>query len=178
MDSETGSPQLGIPQLNRKVPQFLSWIAKRDGAVDEEAKSIDDAFRKGISRTELKLFRVRQGYSTASSDVMEDMYRAFGATDIYQEMGKLTFDEFKQQKQSLTKGKESRWSSLLLHTSDDRMLKVAVEYFDVAILTLESFVSVDFEDTLVLKYFGALAEVMKVRSVDVVPAAIYHTFLS
>ncbi|KAJ6440239.1 High-affinity glucose transporter [Purpureocillium lavendulum] len=155
------SPQLGIPQLNRKVPQFLSWIAKRDGAVDEEAKSIDDAFRKGISRTELKLFRVRQGYSTASSDVMEDMYRAFGATDIYQEMGKLTFDEFKQQKQSLTKGKESRWSSLLLHTSDDRMLKVAVEYFDVAILTLESFVSVDFEDTLVLKYFGALAEVMK-----------------
>jgi hypothetical protein len=49
------------------------------------------------------------------------------------------------------------------------MLRVTEEYFKVAILTLESFVSVDFEVALILRYFGNLAKVIKVKPAVTVP---------
>lgn len=97
-----------------------------------------------------------------SDELMESLTSAFGIADFYDETANLDYEEFRYLRASFQKGKLLRGSSSMSDLSDDLTLKLADEYLDVALLTLESFISIEFSSKLTQKFFGALADIMKV----------------
>ncbi|KAI1073921.1 hypothetical protein F5B20DRAFT_574473 [Whalleya microplaca] len=92
---------------------------------------------------------------------MEEFYQTFDSTDFYRETNALEYEEFKHQRTRFHKGKYNQKYPYTSSLSDDKALKLVDEYFDVRILTLESFILIDFESKPTSKFLGALADIMK-----------------
>ncbi|KAI6080998.1 hypothetical protein F4821DRAFT_40137 [Hypoxylon rubiginosum] len=155
-ESITTTHEHSVPNLNRRVPPFLSWLIR---ATDGKERNIANGFRESISRIELMLIRVDE--KQYSDELMESLTSAFGIADFYDETANLDYEEFRYLRASFQKGKLLRGSSSMSDLSDDLTLKLADEYLDVALLTLESFISIEFSSKLTQKFFGALADIMK-----------------
>ncbi|KAI1771541.1 hypothetical protein F4818DRAFT_206615 [Hypoxylon cercidicola] len=153
LDTTTNTPEHSVPALNRRVPPFLSWLIQASGGKE---RNVANGFREAIARIESILLRVDK--KQYSDSFMEDLTRAFNVTDFYDETAALDYEEFKYLRASFHKKKFLRGSSNLF---DDLNLKLADEYFDVVLLTLESFISIEFPSKLTQKFFGALADIMK-----------------
>lgn len=125
------------------------------------AKNIARGFNEAIARIELKLLHIEgRPYPDA---LMEELYGAYNETKFYEDTMAIDFEEFKLLRESLRKGKAPQSALLGPSLSDDDVKQLAFEYFDVSLLTLESFISMDFKSRLTSKLFGALTTVMKVR---------------
>lgn len=154
------APDLDIPDLNKRVPPFLSWLSRTESGNE---RNVNKGFKEGVIRTESKLTRAEN--RAFDESLMEELYHALGDTDVYSEAGMLSFDEFEQDRRGLYKSK-SRLGSVSVSSLSTEVLNTVEEYFDVSLRVLESFVSPQFRSTLVGKYLAALSMIMKVRSSD------------
>ncbi|KAI0163710.1 hypothetical protein BJ166DRAFT_299445 [Pestalotiopsis sp. NC0098] len=149
------SPDLDIPDLNKRVPPFLSWLS---GTESGNERNVNKGFKEGVIRTISKLTRAEN--RAFDESLMEELYHALGDTDVYSEAGMLSFDEFEQDRRGLYKSK-SRIGSVSVSSLSTEVLNTVEEYFDVSLRVLESFVSPQFRSTLVGKYLAALSMIMK-----------------
>ncbi|RYP47236.1 hypothetical protein DL768_006679 [Monosporascus sp. mg162] len=145
-----------LNKLNKKVPPFLSWLSEAKAG---QPRNVAKGFKEGIIRTELKIIRLDE--KAYSDDLLEDLYQAFDATDVYHMAAQLSFDQFEQERVGLNGSKGCRSLNTLSNFSTDEWLVTMEEYFDVSLRVLESFVWVKFRSTLVSKCLGALAMIMK-----------------
>jgi hypothetical protein len=148
---------MNIPELNRKVPPFLSWLR---GAGFGKSADISTAFKEAITRTELELIRMLD--IPYSESLMEDLYQAFDQTDLYHDVALLDFETFAHERLLFSRGK-SKQRHPISGLSDDKTLRLADEYLGVALRILESFILPDFHSRLTSKYFGALAKIAQVN---------------
>ena len=124
-------------------------------------KGIERGFREGLIRIDLKLSPPDTN-TPHSTSLIGDLYRSFGDTDVYEEAPLLPFKEFEQARANWSNGRGLWKNPLRSHFYHDKMLAMAGVYFEVAVLTLESFVPPEYDGVPVKKYFGALSHVMKV----------------
>ncbi|KAI4593880.1 hypothetical protein KJ359_008923 [Pestalotiopsis sp. 9143b] len=149
------APDLDIPDLNKRVPPFLSWLSHVEAGNE---RNVNKGFKEGIIRTESKLTRAEN--RAFDENLMEELYQALDDTDAYSEAGIMSFDEFEQDRRSLYKSR-SRLGSVSVSSLSTEVLNTVEEYFDVSLRVLESFVSPQFRSTLVGKYLAALSMIMK-----------------
>ena len=147
-----------IPQLNHKVPPFLGWI---HGDAGEGVNNIEQAFREGLVRVDLRLARPDPGVRHRSW-MIHELYERFGETDVYEGGASLEFEGFELARAEWKSGKGTGRNPLVSRSSQDKLVATAGQYFDVAVRTLESFVSPEYDGVPVKKYFGALSEAIKV----------------
>lgn len=147
------------------VPEFFGWIAKAGPKnKSNSAASIDQAYHQGIHRLELKLLRPvnanNRGNETLTpidktETCIDQLYTACGETNIYKQTKEATYEGV------------GNWKRLWLNTIREEIRIDIDTYFQVALLTLESFVPLGFEHVLLGKYFGALQTTVEVRKMIV-----------
>ncbi|KAJ8129697.1 hypothetical protein O1611_g3932 [Lasiodiplodia mahajangana] len=155
-ESIASKSEFNLPELNRITPPFLSWLGSSHSQAHKE---MHRGLKEAITRTESKLIRIDGKAYT--DELMEDLYQAYGETDLYHAAEQLKFEEFRLQKLSLSKGNHAQKPFDTPSIMDEDAKSLAVEFFDVSLRVLESFIPTDFPSRLTSKFLGSLSMIIK-----------------